>query len=203
MGVKPFLTDEQWQRIEPLLPKLSSRGRPWRDDRLVFEGVLWVLKTGARWRDLPEPYPSPSTCWRRLKLWEERGVWLTLWRTFLAELDAQGRLDWSEVFLDGSFVSAKGGPCVGKTKRGKGTKWMVVVDGQGIPLGSTLASASPAEVNLAQITLDAISFLVMAVDDQKRGPRGSSWIKAIMPTGLAEVSSGAASKLFIHIGGAA
>lgn len=109
MGVKPFLTDEQWQRIEPLLPRLESRGRPWRDDRQVFEGVLWVLKTGARWRDLPEAYPSPSTCWRRLKLWEEHGVWLTLWRAFLAELDAQGRLNWSEAFLDGSFVSAKKG----------------------------------------------------------------------------------------------
>jgi len=73
-----FLTEEQWRRIEPLLPKLESRGRPWADNRLVLEGILWVLKTGARWRDLPEQYPSASTCWRRLQLWEEEDIWLNI-----------------------------------------------------------------------------------------------------------------------------
>ena len=104
-----LLTDEQWRRIEPLLPKLRSKGRRWCDNRQVFEGILWVLKTGARWRDLPPQYPSASTCWRRLRLWEERGVWLEIWRAFLRELDRRGRLDWSESFLDGSFAPAKKG----------------------------------------------------------------------------------------------
>jgi len=106
---KPFLTDEQWKRIEPLLPQSSGRGRPWADNRRVLEGILWVLKTGARWRDLPPEYPSPSTCWRRLQLWEEQDVWLDVWRQFLAELDARGQLDWSESFVDGSFAPAKKG----------------------------------------------------------------------------------------------
>jgi transposase len=104
-----LLTDEQWRRIEPLLPKLRSQGRRWSDNRAVLEGILWVLKTGARWRDLPPQYPSASTCWRRLRLWEERGVWLAIWRAFLRELDRRGRLDWSESFLDGSFAPAKKG----------------------------------------------------------------------------------------------
>src|SRR5579859_7322859 len=104
-----LLTDEQWRRIEPLLPKLRSKGRRWRDNRAVLEGILWVLKTVARWRDLPAQYPSASTCWRRLGLWEERGVWLEIWRAFLRELDQGGRLDWSESFLDGSFAPAKKG----------------------------------------------------------------------------------------------
>ena len=104
-----LLSEEQWQRIEPLLPKLRSKGRRWSDNREVFEGILWVLKTGARWRDLPPKYPSASTCWRRLRLWEERGVWLKIWRAFLRELDQRGRLDWSESFLDGSFAPAKKG----------------------------------------------------------------------------------------------
>ena len=73
------------------------------------EGILWVLKTGARWRDLPKAYPSPSTCWRRLRQWEEQGLWLKIWRTFLAELDQRGTLDWSESFLDASFAPAKKG----------------------------------------------------------------------------------------------
>ena len=106
---KPFLSDEQWKKIEPLLPQSSRRGRPWADNRRVLEGILWVLKTGARWRDLPPEYPSPSTCWRRLQLWEEQEVWLDVWRQFLAELDARGRLDWSESFVDGSFAPAKKG----------------------------------------------------------------------------------------------
>jgi len=119
-----FLTDEQWKRIEPLLPRDQSRGRPWAENRRVLEGILWILKTGARWRDLPKAYPSASTCWRRLRRWEEQGVWLKVWRQFLCELDQRGRLDWSESFLDGSFAPAKKGatalakPNVAKARSG-------------------------------------------------------------------------------------
>ena len=108
---KPLLTDSQWEKIRPWLPVRTSRGRPWADDRRVLEGILWVLRTGARWKDLPNRYPSPSTCWRRLQLWEADGTWLKVWRAFLSELDARGRLDWDEAFIDASFAPAKkGGP---------------------------------------------------------------------------------------------
>jgi transposase len=70
---KAFLSDKQWAKLEPLLPTLHSRGRPWADTRRVLEGILWVLKTGARWRDLPREYPSAGTCWRRLRQWEVQG----------------------------------------------------------------------------------------------------------------------------------
>jgi transposase len=109
---KPLLSEMQWQKIEPLLPKPKrrKRGRPPKDNRRVFEGILWVLKTGARWRDLPKDFGvSPSVCWKRLRLWEEQGVWLRLWRAFLSELDQRGKLDWQESFLDGSFAPAKKG----------------------------------------------------------------------------------------------
>ena len=102
-----YLTEKQWKEIGPLLPKLRSSGRPWKNNRLVIEGILWILRTGARWKDLPEKYPSPSTCWRRLKLWEEQGVWEKIWRTFIRRLDKRGQIDWSECFMDGTFVSAK------------------------------------------------------------------------------------------------
>jgi len=110
-----LLTDEQWKKIEPLIPKFkrSTKGGPKpRADRPCFEGILWILRTGARWKDLPERYPSPSTCWRRLREWDEQGVWETLWRAFLAELDERGQLDWSETFADGSFAPAKKGATV-------------------------------------------------------------------------------------------
>jgi transposase len=107
-----FLSDAQWAHIEPLLPELprSSRGgRPWADSRSVFEGILWVLKTGARWRDLPDRFPSPATCWRRLHRWHEEGVWLELWRAYLSELNEKHRLKWEETFVDGTFAPAKKG----------------------------------------------------------------------------------------------
>ena len=104
-----YLTGRQWERVEPLLPKLKSNGRPWKKNRETLEGILWILRTGARWKDLPERYPSPSTCWRRLKLWEENGTWLKMWRKFIETLDKKGQIQWGECFMDGSFVSAKKG----------------------------------------------------------------------------------------------
>ncbi|HXR17276.1 MAG TPA: IS5 family transposase [Terriglobales bacterium] len=156
----PLLTEAQWKKIAPMLPKPPKQrkgGRPWIENRRVLEGILWILRSGARWQDLPEKYPHPSTCWRRLRDWDEQGVWLNIWRAFLSELNERQQLKWSESFLDGSFAPAKKGATeFGTTKRGKGTKWMVVVDGAGIPLGDHLHSASPAEVRLAETTLAAI-----------------------------------------------
>ena len=108
-----LLTDEQWELIEPLFPqpkrRKDERGRPWSSNRACLEGILWILQTGAAWRFLPDEYPSPSTCWRRLKQWEEQGVWLRAWRTLLGTLDGKGLLRWDEAFLDGSFAAAKKG----------------------------------------------------------------------------------------------
>ena len=109
---QPLLTEKQWRKIEPLLPQLKPSpqgGRRFVENRRVLEGILWVLRTGARWRDLPPQYPSPSTCWRRLRDWEEQDVWLGIWRTFIEELDEAGHLEWEETFADGSFAPAKKG----------------------------------------------------------------------------------------------
>ena len=115
MSRKRLLTDQQWSKIEPLLPQLTSRGRPWCNNRDVLEGILWVLRSGARWQDLPNEYPSASTCWRRLRQWEEEDLWLRIWRTFIALLDQQGLIDWEETFIDGTFAPAKkGGPVSAK-----------------------------------------------------------------------------------------
>jgi transposase len=108
-----LLTEAQWLKIEPLLPepklRKDRRGRPWAANRDCLEGILWVLQTGAAWRFLPDRYPSPATCWRRLKQWKEQGVWLDAWRALLGSLDARGLLKWDETFLDGSFAPAKKG----------------------------------------------------------------------------------------------
>lgn len=108
---EPLISDEQWERIAPLLPqpRCAGPGRKPIPNRPVFEGILWILRSGARWKDLPDRFPSYSTCRRRLIEWEEEGVWLKAWRAFLAELDERGQLDWSEAFVDGSFAPAKKG----------------------------------------------------------------------------------------------
>lgn len=82
-----FINDKHWEMLEPLLPKTKPNpkgGRPPAGNREVLGGILWILRTGARWQDLPDRYPSPSTCWRRLRLWVDQGVLLDVWRKFLS-----------------------------------------------------------------------------------------------------------------------
>lgn len=108
-----MLSNEQWEKVKDLLPepkvRRDRRGRPWASNRACLEGILWVLRTGARWRDMPSRYPSGVTCWRRLRDWEEREVWLDAWRALLGTLDQRGLLRWEETFMDGSFAPAKKG----------------------------------------------------------------------------------------------
>jgi transposase len=112
---KTELTDAQWDKIEPLLPKprKSRKGGPTPvPNRPCFEGILWVLRSGARWKDLPKEYPSYSTCRRRLIEWEEADVWRRAWHALLDNLDQRGWLDWEECFADGTFSPAKKGAIV-------------------------------------------------------------------------------------------
>jgi transposase len=103
------LSDAQWELIRPLLSPAKATGRPRANDRCTLNGILYVLRTGCRWKDLPERYGSSVTCWCRLDQWQTDGTWEHIWRAFLTSLDEAGKLDWSRAFLDGSFVPAKKG----------------------------------------------------------------------------------------------
>lgn len=106
------LTEKQWQRIADLFPDVPmSRvgGRPRVPSRICFEGILWVLRTGARWKDLPKDYPSYATCWRRFHEWAEAGIFHQAWSRLLIDLDRRGWLDWKECLADGTFTPAKKG----------------------------------------------------------------------------------------------
>lgn len=103
--------------VEPLLPKVERRvrypGRKRHPDRLVFQGILFVLHTGIVWEHLPQElgFGSGMTCWRRLAEWTEAGVWPRLHQALLAELRGANALDFSRAAVDGSHVRAlKGGP---------------------------------------------------------------------------------------------
>ena len=105
------LTDAQWAILAPLLPKprlrWDRRGRPWRDPRDVLNGILWVLRTGAPWKDVPARYPSYQTGHRRFQQWVQRGTWTTVLNALAQDLYARGGIDLSEAFIDGTFASAK------------------------------------------------------------------------------------------------
>lgn len=106
------LSDEHWQLIADLFanPKPSTKGgRPMADPRACFEGVLWMLRSGARWKDLPSRFPSRCTVWRRLVEWTDDGTLDRAWKRLLRRLDREGRIDGREGFADGTFAPAKKG----------------------------------------------------------------------------------------------
>ncbi len=107
------LTDEQWEVLKPLIPtgprRADGRGRPWRDPRDVLNGILWVLRTGAPWRDLPERYPPYQTCHRRFQQWVGDGVLSLILEALAKDLQKREGLDLTECFIDGTFVAAKKG----------------------------------------------------------------------------------------------
>ena len=111
-SVCPQLSDEQWSMISDLfpIPQPDPRGgRPRVDSRQCLEGILWVLRSGARWKDLPRSYPSYVTCWRRFAEWSLSGVWDQAWERLIQQLDKRGLINWNEGFADGTFAAAKKG----------------------------------------------------------------------------------------------
>jgi transposase len=111
---KELVSEELWEAIEPLLPPEPPKpkgGRPRIDDRAALAGIIFVLKSGIPWEMLPKEMGcgSGSTCWRRLRDWEEAGVWRQLHRVLLDRLGDADRIDWSRASLDSASVPAKRG----------------------------------------------------------------------------------------------
>jgi transposase len=125
--VQRELTDEQWVKIAPHLPPppKSPKGGPTpKPSRGCFEGLLWILRTGARWKDMPDCFPSGSTCWRRLAWWDATGAWEAAWHAFIAELGDDDRALWEVAFADAMFVPAKKGAIASaKPNAARGRSW--------------------------------------------------------------------------------
>jgi len=101
------LTDEQWERLRPLLPAQKPHtGRPALDHRIVLNGILWVLRTGAPWRDLPERYGKWTTVYSRFQRWRKAGVWDRILKDVQALADQDGNVDWEIHFVDSTIVRA-------------------------------------------------------------------------------------------------
>lgn len=101
------MSEKQWNQIKPLLPPQKPHtGCPAKDHRLIINGILWILRTGAPWRDLPERYGAWSTVAGRFYHWRKIGVWQQVLTTLQAKADAEGKLNWDIHFVDGSVIRA-------------------------------------------------------------------------------------------------
>lgn len=133
------LADEQWGFVHPLLPPRKAKtGRPARDSRQMLNGILWILRTGAPWRDLPERFGPWQTVYDHFRHWRRDGVYDRILQALQIRLDREGRIDWDLWCIDGSSVrasrAAAGAPkkvSAGTAKSPKTTRWAArVADSQ-------------------------------------------------------------------------
>ena len=99
------LTESEWARLAPLLPRRKA-GKRRKDDRRVINGILWRLATGAPWRDVPERYGPWQSVYTRCRRWRRAGVWDGMLAAVQQQADAAGELDWGVHFVDGTVIRA-------------------------------------------------------------------------------------------------
>ena len=179
-----LVSDDLWAAVEPLLPPARPKpngGRPRVPDRAALAGILFVLRTGIQWHELPgEPGCCGKTCWRRLRDWHAAGVWSALHRALLERLHGAGQLDWGRAALDSASLAAKRGvlrrgrtrPTVASRAASMASRPSIrlaqrrrsadrrgrhlVVDARGTPLGVALSGANRHDSKMLAATLDAV-----------------------------------------------
>ncbi|MFB9993749.1 IS5 family transposase [Deinococcus oregonensis] len=149
------ITDEQWQRLQPLLPSRLGLGRPYLEHRPIVSGILWVLRTGAPWRDVPERFGKWITIASRFRRWNAKGIWQQIWAALQRQADLKGQLDWSMHFVDGTVIrahqcaaGARGGQAdeaLGRSRGGFSTKIHLRAEGQGKPMAFVLSGGERHE----------------------------------------------------------
>jgi transposase len=169
------LSDRQWERLAPLLPHPThhgGKGHPWRPHRRLLNAILWILHTGAPWRDLPERYGPWQTAYDRFNRWRQDGTWAKILARLLAHLERHGRLGRHLWFVDASVIRATraaggaeknpdlpavlAGPkpaqleepadhALGYSRGGFGSKIHLLVESHGIPLGVSVTPGQQHE----------------------------------------------------------
>ncbi|WP_133886092.1 IS5 family transposase [Streptomyces sp. BK208] len=177
-----LVPDDLWERVAPLLPPAPERRRrcPGRlrvPDRAALGGVMYVLRTGVAWRDVPAEMVDCSgvTAWRRLRDWTEAGVWPRLHSTLLSELRSADLLDLDDCAVDGSHIPAlKRGDHVGPSPADRarpGSKHHLIVDRNGSPLAVTLTGGNRHDVTQLLPLLDAVPPIRGVRGRPRRTPR--------------------------------
>ncbi len=163
------LTDFEWRVIEPLLPT-KLQGVPRVNDRRVLNGIFWVLRSGAPWRDLPERYGPRTTCYNRFVRWRKAGVWDRMMDAITAAYDSDIQM------IDSTSVRGapaccdgkKRGPdhCLGRSRGGPTTKIHVVVDAQGLPIRLGLTAGQAHDGKVADRLLDDLGPRTIVLADK-------------------------------------
>ncbi|HEV7367922.1 IS5 family transposase [Arenibaculum sp.] len=175
----PLVSDELWAVVEPLLPTEPPKpqgGRPRVSDRAALTGILFVLRTGIPWELLPAEMGCGCgmTCWRRLRDWQQAGVWERLHRVLLDRLGCANAIDWSRAALDSASVPGKkGGEGTGPnpTDRGKaGCKRHLLTDANGIPLVIRISPANRHDSRLLETVIDAVPPIRQCAGRPRRRP---------------------------------
>ena len=158
------LTDAQWARLAPLLPPRKP-GKPRKDDRLVIDGILWKLATGAPWRDRPERYGPGQRVDTRFRRWTRAGAWDGIFAAVQQQADAAGELDWAVHFVGGTVIRAhqhaagakESDPeaeALGRSQGGWSTKVHLRAEGGGKPLTLVLTPGQRHEATACEQLLE-------------------------------------------------
>lgn len=181
------LSDDHYALIRPLLPTSDRPGHPWKDHRSVIDGVLWVLHTGAPWRDLPrETYGPWQTVYERFNRWSKDGTWGRLLDALHVRLDAAGQIDWDLFCIDGSSVRAGRAAAgasktdgtaaepvdhaLGRSRGGFGSKIHLACDGNGLPMAVTVTAGQRHESTQFEAVMGSVRVPV-PVGRPRRRPR--------------------------------
>ncbi len=177
---RPLIDDRLWNLIEPVLPVKKRRfrhpGRKPLDNRAVLTGIIFVLKTGIPWEDLPREMGCGSgmTCWRRLRDWQKAGVWNKIHRVLLSELRGADQIDFSRALVDSDSIRAVFGgrrPArIPRIERKSGTKHHLITDARGIPLAIKITGANRNDITQLLPLVDAIPPIAGKVGRPRRRP---------------------------------
>ena len=186
------LSDDAWAAIDRHLPR-GKPGKPRVDDRRVISGILHVLKTGCRWRDVPPEYGPATTIYNRYNRWSQRGLWQRLFEQIAASGDVPGELslDSSHVKAHRSAAGAKGGEwaqAVGRSRGGRTSKIHCLADDRGRPVAFALTPGNVADISMAVPLLSAVTSPKHLIADKAydadslRNRLKTRRIKAVIPS---------------------
>jgi transposase len=153
------LSDRQWAQLAPLLPpeRPTKPGHPWQPLRKVLTGILWRLRTGTTWRDIPARYGPWQTCYDRYVRWQHQGLWVHILQALQARADAADRLHWAKGSLDSTIVRAyqhaagapggrgSSGEALGHGRGGLTTKIHLLCDDRERPLSLHLSAGQVSD----------------------------------------------------------
>jgi transposase len=173
------LSDHEWVVIKPMLPN-KPRGVPRVNDRRVLNGIFWVLRSGAPWRDLPESFGPPTTCYNRFVRWRRAGVWDRIMEALAAAQDAAVQMIGTSivrVHQHGAFIAGNRAQHMGRSRGGLTSKVHAVVDANGLPVRPGLSPGEAHDNRLRPLLLAGLQPKTMVLAD--RG-YDADWIRALV-----------------------